>query len=254
MIETAPDLRQEHLMTTLPLYDDTGISRVLCVVAHPDDMEYGASAAVARWTAAGVEVAYLLLTAGEAGMRNRQPSEVAALRTEEQRAACAEVGVENLTVLDLPDGMLEPDLETRRQIARQIRIFRPDVVLTQPWELKVGWGLNHADHRATGLATVDAIRDADNPWVFRDLLDKEGLEPWGTSTLIVPNTEPNYLIDISGEPLEQAIRSLEAHEAYLAELDHPEPRPMLEGMTSEGASLSDDPNVTHALAVHVYPM
>ncbi|TLP76816.1 PIG-L deacetylase family protein [Nesterenkonia sphaerica] len=242
-------------MGALPVFDDSGVRRVLCVVAHPDDMEYGGSAAVARWTAMGVEVSYLLLTAGEAGMRNVEPASAAQLRIQEQRQACGEVGMEDLTVLSLPDGMLQPDLETRRQFARHIRRFQPDVVFTQPWELQVAWGLNHADHRATGLATVDAIRDADNPWVFRDLVEQEGLEPWGAQWLLVPNSEPDFLIDVSGEPVEQAVRSLEAHRAYLEALgDHPEPREMIEGMTAAAAQRSEDPSVTRALAVAAYRM
>lgn len=237
------------------LFDDSAITRVLCVVAHPDDMEYGGSAAVARWTAMGVEVSYLLLTAGEAGMRSVEPGRAAELRFEEQRSACSEVGVSDLEVLDLPDGMLQPDLPTRKHIARHIRRFRPDVVFTQPWDVYVEWGLNHADHRATGIATMDAIRDADNPWIFRDLQEKEGLEPWGAQWLLVPNGAADHVIDVSGEPVEQAIRSLQAHQAYLSELgDHPDPREMIEGMTSGAARQADDSSVTHALGVAVYPM
>ena len=84
---------------TLPALPEETFKRVLCVVAHPDDMEYGTSAAVARWTARGVEVGYLLLTRGEAGMPN-PPEETARLRVAEQRAACDAVGVKHLTVLE----------------------------------------------------------------------------------------------------------------------------------------------------------
>lgn len=225
------------------------------MVAHPDDMEYGGSAAVARWTAMGVEVSYLLLTAGEAGMRSVEPHRAAALRIEEQREACSEVGVSDLTVLDLPDGMLQPDLPTRKHIARHIRRVRPEVVLTQPWDVYVEWGLNHADHRAAGIATMDAIRDADNPWVFRDLREDEGLEPWGARWLLVPNGEPDHAVDVSGDPVEKAIRSLQAHQAYLSELgDHPDPREMIEGMTRQAAQLTDDSAITHALGVAAYRM
>ena len=241
---------------TLPFFDDTDVERVLCVVAHPDDMEYGASAAVARWTSLGVRVSYLLLTAGEAGMRSRPPQEVGPLRAAEQRAACAAVGVEDLTILDLPDGTLEASLQTRKHITRHIRRTRPDVVITQPWELQVDWGLNHADHRAAGLATVDAMRDADNPWVFRELLTEEGLEPWGASWLLVPNSpEPDHLIDVSGEPLQQAVRSLEAHAQYLAELGGDfDPRAMLEEITTEAAKAGRPPQAESALAVRAYRM
>lgn len=224
-------------------------------MAHPDDMEYGGSAAVARWTAQGIEVSYLLLTAGEAGMRSREPEEVGPLRIQEQRDACTEVGVEDLVVLDLPDGLLEPTLEVRKEIARRIRQIRPDAVVTQPWGLDVGWGLNHADHRATGIAVVDAIRDADNPWVFRELREQEGLEAWGTPWLLVAGAEPTHLIDVSGEPVERAVRSLQAHKAYLEELgDHMDPREMIEMMTSDAAKDSGQPGVTHALGVKIYEM
>lgn len=238
----------------LPLFDDAGLSRVLCVAAHPDDLEYGTSAAVARWTARGVHVGYLLLTAGEAGMRHVDPTEAGPLRTAEQRAACAAVGVDDLTVLDLPDGVLEPSLDLRRRIARQIRRTRPDAVVVPTWALRVPWGLNHADHRAAGVATVDAVRDADNPWVFPELR-AEGLEPWATTWLLVVGDEPDHLVDVSGGPVDRAVESLRAHAAYLAALeDHPEPRAMLEEMTTAAARLTGHPGVTHALGVTVHRM
>lgn len=237
----------------LDFYDDSQLRRVLCVVAHPDDMEYGGSAAVARWTAQGVEVSYLLLTAGEAGMRSQDPKDAADIRAQEQRRACELVGVSDLVILDLPDGTLEPSLEARRQIARRIRQVRPDMVLTQTWDLQVGWGLNHADHRAAGLATLDAIRDADNPWVFRELFEQELLEPWGVKELLVFGGAPNHVIDISGEALQQGLDSLEAHEQYLAELGgSTETRNMLESMAASQAEGID--GVDHALGVAVHSM
>ena len=130
-----------------------------------------------------------------------------------------------------------------------------DVVVTQPWDLEVEWGLNQADHRVAGVAVVDAMRDADNPWVFRDLHDKESLGAWGTQWLLVAGVEPTHLIDVSGHPVECAVRSLQAHEAYLDELgDHMDPREMIESMTNDGAQYSEEPAVTHALGVRVYPM
>lgn len=237
----------------LDFYDDSQLRRVLCVVAHPDDMEYGGSAAVARWTAQSVEVSYLLLTAGEAGMRSQDPKDAADIRAQEQRRACELVGVSDLVILDLPDGTLEPSLEARRQIARRIRQVRPDMVLTQTWDLQVGWGLNHADHRAAGLATLDAIRDADNPWVFRELFEQELLEPWGVKELLVFGGAPNHVIDISGEALQQGLDSLEAHEQYLAELGgSTETRNMLESMAASQAEGID--GVDHALGVAVHSM
>ncbi len=150
---------------TLPALPDESFQRVLCVVAHPDDMEYGTSAAVARWTARGIEVGYLLLTRGEAGMPN-PPEETARLRLAEQQAACDVVGVRHLTVLEHPDGVLVYGLDLRRDICREIRRFRPDVVLGSGYDIDTPYGFDQADHRAAGLATLDAVRDAGNRWVF----------------------------------------------------------------------------------------
>lgn len=169
---------------TLPPLPEDGVRRVLCIVAHPDDMEYGASAAVAAWTAAGVEVSYLLLTRGEAGMAE-EPDVVGPLREREQRRACEIVGVSDLRYLDHPDGMLEGSLALRRDIARVVRTVRPDLVLTTNFEVEAYGGLNQADHRAAGLAAVDGTRDAANPWVFRELGEVEGLEAWSARALLV---------------------------------------------------------------------
>jgi LmbE family N-acetylglucosaminyl deacetylase len=239
-------------MTALEIFDDQDVQRVLCVVAHPDDMEYGASAAVAEWTARGIAVSYLLLTTGEAGIRDRDPAEVGPLRAEEQRRACDLVGVEDLTILDLPDGLLAPDLATRKHIARRIRQVRPDVVMGTTWELEVGWGLNHVDHRAAGLAMVDAIRDADNPWVFRDLVTDEGLEAWATRWLLVTGAEPTHAIALSADSVEKGIASLRAHEVYLAALpEHPEPREMITGIVEQGGEAA---GVERALTVRAIRM
>ncbi len=215
------------------LLPDEDFRRVLCVVAHPDDVEYGTSAAVARWTSRGVEVAYLLLTGGEAGMQ-RPPEEARVLRAGEQRAACDAVGVRALTVLDHPDGMLVYSLDLRRDIAREIRRFRPDVVVTGSWDVEFVAGLNQADHRAAGLACADAVRDADNTWVFPELAAQEGLAKWGATWLLVSgDNRPTHGVDVSGEPVERGIASLEAHAGYLGDLSgHPSPRELIGGVTA----------------------
>ncbi|OYO21976.1 GlcNAc-PI de-N-acetylase [Enemella dayhoffiae] len=208
----------------LPRLDTSGWERVLCVVAHPDDMEYGASAAVATWARAGIEVSYLLLTSGEAGMQ-RPPEEVGPIRAEEQRAACAEVGVDRLEILHHPDGMLTYGLELRRDIARVVRQVRPQAVVTGVWEVEAYGGLNQADHRAAGLATIDGVRDADNTWVFRELADEEGLAKWHTTALLVAgHPEPTHAVAVDEQAVRASVRSLQAHQAYLADLpNHPKP-------------------------------
>ena len=238
-------------MTELPLFDDNDVTRLLCIVAHPDDMEYGASAAVAKWTAQGKEVAYLLLTRGEAGIRDMHPDEVAALREGEQREACTIVGVDDLEILDFPDGLLEPDLQLRRAIAKKIRQFRPDAVMVTNWDLKTPWGLNHVDHRAAGIATVDAIRDADNPWLFSELSD-EGLDAWKAEKLLVNGAEATHAVELERDHVDRAVHSLEAHRVYLEALsDHPAPNEMIPAITSEAGTRA---GVKYALPVQVFEM
>lgn len=241
-------------MTSLELFsaESSNIQRILCVVAHPDDMEYGGSAAVAEWTAHGIEVSYLLLTAGESGMRHTPPAEAATLRAIEQREACDVVGVNRLTILDLPDGLVDPSIETRRRIAHEIRATRPDAVMTMSWNLEAGWGLNHADHRATGIAVVDAIRDADNPWLFTEQLTEEGLEAWKAPWLLVTMHNPEHAVEVSEAALEKGIASLAAHREYLAALtDHPTPRDLVTGIFTGGGEAA---GVPYAPPVHVYAM
>lgn len=208
--------------------------RVLCVVAHPDDVEYGTSSAVAAWTSQGVEVAYLLLTRGEAGMDASPPDRTAQLRMREQVAGSAAVGVSQVDFLDYPDGVLVYSLELRRDISRAIRRYRPDAVLVGSWEVEFVAGLNQADHRVAGLAAIDAMRDAGNRWVFTELLEEEDLEPWSPRWLLVSgDPRPTHGVDVSGDPLERGIASLEAHHEYLSGIPgHPPPRMMITGITA----------------------
>lgn len=207
-----------------PMPDDW--QRALAIVAHPDDMEYGASSAVAAWTDAGKSVAYLLVTRGEAGIDTIPPDECAPLRMAEQRAACDAVGVSELEFLDHPDGVLTPGLPLRRDLAAAIRRHQPELVVTlNHREMFAGGGLNMADHRVVGEAVIDAVRDAGNRWVFTDLLD-QGLEPWGGVRWVAVANSPAaaHAVDIT-DTIDRGIASLEAHHQYLAALG---PGPMNE--------------------------
>lgn len=211
----------------LPALPDETFRRVLCVVAHPDDMEYGTSAAVARWTARGVDVGYLLLTRGEAGMPN-PPEETARLRLEEQRTACGTVGVEHLAVLEHPDGVLVHGPALRRDICREIRRFKPDAVIGMPYEIETSMGFNQPDHRAAGLATIDAINDAGTRWIFPEQIDDEGFETWSPRWFLIPgmpgDRKVTHGVEVTGRPVQLGVASLESHAAYLAALpDHPAP-------------------------------
>lgn len=194
----------------------TGWERCLAIVPHPDDMEYGASAAVAAWTSAGKSVAYLLVTRGEAGIDGIAPAEAIPLRAEEQRDACDAVGVDVLEFLDHPDGTLEYGLPLRRDLAAAIRRHRPElIVTTNHRESYPGGGFNMADHRVTGLAVLDAVRDAGNRWIFTDLLDA-GLEPWNGVRWVAMAGSPQatHAVDV-GATLDRGVASLAAHRRYL---------------------------------------
>jgi LmbE family N-acetylglucosaminyl deacetylase len=190
--------------------------RCLAIVAHPDDMEYGASSAVAAWTDAGKSVGYVLVTRGEAGIDGMSPSEAGPLRVDEQRAACDAVGVESLEFLDHTDGVIEYGLPLRRDLAAAIRRHRPEMVVTLNHRERFPGGvLNMADHRVVGTAVLDAVRDAANRWVFTELAD-DGLEPWGGVRWVAVSGSPQatHAVDITST-LERGIASLAAHRVYL---------------------------------------
>lgn len=200
--------------------------RALAVVAHPDDMEYGASGAVAEWTAAGREVAYLLVTRGEAGIAGLEPGESARVREAEQRASAAVVGVSEVTFLDRSDGVIEGDLALRRDIAAAIRTWRPELLITlNHHDTFRGVHWNTPDHRVVGRATLDAAGDAGNEWIFREQLAADGVEPWGGVrwVAVVESPEPTHAAAISEASAERAIASLAEHRAYITALSDKPP-------------------------------
>lgn len=226
-------------MALTPLPDDW--DRCLAVVAHPDDIEYGISMAVARWTTEGKQVAYVLATSGEAGIDGVPPDEAGPLREVEQREAAALVGVDHVEFLGWSDGVVEYGLDLRRDLAGAVRRHRPEVIVTISHELTFGPAdsgeamLNMADHRNVGLAVLDAARDAGNRWVFPDLVD-QGLEPWdGVRWVGISATNgPTHAVDVTGQ-LDVGVASLEAHRAYLDGLgDELDTRAMLEGFGRSG--------------------
>jgi LmbE family N-acetylglucosaminyl deacetylase len=228
-------------ITDAALALDESWTSALAIVAHPDDLEYGTAAAIARWTAQGKRVVYCLATSGEAGIDGLAPEECGPLREAEERASAAIVGVDVVEFLGYPDGVLEYGLPLRRDIARAVRRHRPDVVITINFADSWGPGTrNQADHIALGRAVVDGVRDAGNRWVFRELLD-EGLEPAKVATLLVAGVlAPSHAVDVT-DHFETGVRSLEAHAAYLRGLgDHvmAEPQEFLESFARQtGAHL-----------------
>ena len=218
---------------------DEDWSSALALVAHPDDLEYGTAAAVARWTAQGKRIVYCLATIGEAGIDGMSPEEAGPLREQEQRASAAIVGVDEVEFLGYPDGVLEYGLPLRRDIARAVRRHKPDVVITGNYHQTWAPGaLNQADHIALGRAVLDGVRDAGNRWVFRELLD-DGLEPWPVRrVLVAAGSHSTHGVDVT-DHFATGIASLEAHAAYLAGLgDHAmaDPQEFLESFARDTGS------------------
>jgi LmbE family N-acetylglucosaminyl deacetylase len=197
-----------------PLPEDW--QRGLAVVAHPDDMEYGAAAAVARWTAHGKSIGYVLVSDGEAGIASVAPEQAGPIRRQEQIDSCRVVGVTDVEFLGHADGSIVEGLALRADLARALRRYRPEVVLSI--NFRDSWGgpsWNHADHRAVGRALLDAVRDAANPWIFADRGDA-----WDGVRFVAFNAspQPTHAVDIS-ETFDAGVRSLECHRVYLANLE-----------------------------------
>lgn len=198
-------------------------TRALAVAAHPDDLEFGAAGAVAAWTAAGKNVSYLLVSRGEAGIDGMAPSEAAKVREEEQKASAAIVGVNEVEFLDHPDGVIEYGPGLRRELADAIRRYRPDLVIGfNHRELSYTGRWNSPDHRATGLALLDAVADAGNRWIFAEASGAGAPEPWGgvRFVAIAGSPQPTHAVDIT-DTIETAVASVEAHSAYLRGLGVP---------------------------------
>ncbi|GAA3811166.1 PIG-L family deacetylase [Streptomyces coacervatus] len=210
--------------------------RALAVVAHPDDLEYGCSAAVAGWTDEGREVVYVLASRGEAGIDTLEPAKCGPLREREQRASAAVVGVSQVEFLDHQDGVIEYGTALRRDIAAAIRRHRPELVITlnhrDTWG-GVAW--NTPDHVAVGRATLDAAGDAGNRWIFPELLE-QGLQPWSGVrwVAIAGSASPTHAADASAG-LERAVHSLLEHRTYIEALTDEDPETYVRGFLTAHA-------------------
>ena len=191
--------------------------------AHPDDVDFGSAGTIAGWAANGIEVAYLIITRGDAGGFDDTPREqIPVIREAEQRAAAAVVGVKQVDFLDgYADGTLMPTLALRRDITAAIRRFRPDRILTSSplrrWERLAG--PSHPDHLAAGEATTCAIYpDARNPFAFPELL-AEGLQPWVVREVwYTGGPDPDHVVDIT-DRFEQKVAALRAHVSQTGDMD-----------------------------------
>ena len=235
-----------------PLREDW--QRALAIVAHPDDMEFGAAAAVARWARQGKDMRYCMVTSGEAGIDTMPPDRARPVREAEQVASAKIVGVSIVEFLGHPDGVLEYGITLRRDLARSIRRHRPEIVITTNFRETYGPGaLNQADHIAVGRATVDAVRDAANRWVFQELLD-EDLEPWPGVWEVWAAASPlaAHAVDTT-DTFDLGVASLQAHAAYLNALGGPMSEPE-EFLSALGRATGTRLRTRYAAAFEVIPI
>jgi LmbE family N-acetylglucosaminyl deacetylase len=198
-------------------------ARFMVIVAHPDDADFGPAATASRWIDEGSVGWLVCCTSGDAGGEDPDidPMELAALREAEQQVAADVVGYEGITFLHQPDGALDNDLALREHLVREIRTFRPDAVLATDPEVVFyrDGGVNHADHRAAGMAAVDAVYPAArNPMAF-PWLAKAGLASHIVRRIYLfwPN-DPNVRVDVSAT----LHRKIEALRAHASQIKHPE--------------------------------
>ncbi|CAL9407362.1 MULTISPECIES: PIG-L deacetylase family protein [Streptomyces] len=215
-------------------------TRALAVVAHPDDLEYGASSAVAEWTAGGKEVVYVLATRGEAGIDTMEPGEAARVREAEQRASAAAVGVSEVEFLGHRDGVLEEGPALRRDIAAAIRRHRPELVVTinhrETWGDAPGSPWNTPDHRVLGRSVLDAVGDAGNRWIFTDQLEQDGVLPWDGVRWVAVAASPavTHAVEVGEEAVRKGLASLLEHRAYIEALTDEDPETYARGIVLGG--------------------
>jgi LmbE family N-acetylglucosaminyl deacetylase len=196
--------------------------RGLAVVAHPDDLEY--CGVVPEWTSAGRVISYLIVTRGEAGIAALEPADAVLTRAAEQRKSAELAGVDLIEYLDYPDGVIQPSLALRRDIAAAIRRQRPEVILTLNHHQNFRSGAwNSPDHRVVGSAVLDAVLDAGNRWIFPELAE-DGLEPWGGVRYAFVASSPlaGHAVDIT-RTFDQVVACLCQHRTYLDSLGPEDP-------------------------------
>ena len=208
--------------------DDSEIKRVLVVTAHPDDLDFGAGGSIAGWTDKGIEVSYCIMTNGDQGGEdpNIPRSEMPKIRQREQREAGKILGVSNITFLNHVDGWLEPTIERRKEVVREIRKTKPDRMVIQSPERN--WDRlfsSHPDHLAAGEIAIQAVYpDSRNAFAFTDLLNDEGLEPWRVREVwVMSHPTPNHYVDIS-KTFDRKIQALKAHHSQTAHMEDLESR------------------------------
>jgi Uncharacterized proteins, LmbE homologs len=230
-MSTDPD-RKLEIVTDVP-------DRAMVIFAHPDDAEIGSGGVIARWVAAGCEVAYVLCTDGQAGTADRSltPEALVARRAAEQRAAADFMGVRHVEMLGYPDGELEDTRAFLGDVVRAIRRHRPHTVFVHdPYRIR---GFQHRDHRKAGIVTTDAVYPyARDHLHFAEQITREGLEPhkvrelwyWGAD-------DPGVIVDVT-DSIDRQIAAIIRHQSQVPGFNLPEGASMGERIKKNAAELA----------------
>lgn len=199
----------------------------MAIVAHPDDIEFSCVGTLARWAKGGARTSYVLCTSGEVGIsaEGMTKEKAAKIREAEQQKAAEIAGAEEVIFLREPDGLLQPTLELRKKLVREIRRFRPEVVITgDPTIIWTGNEyINHPDHRAAAAAALDAtFPAAGQPNLFEELED-EGYSAFKPRKVFVTTWTDGDIIVSIDESIDTKIKALRAHVSQMKDWD-PEPR------------------------------
>ena len=222
--------------------------RALVITPHADDAEVWAGGVIAKWARAGAEIHCVLCTDGSRGTDDPEadPAELAAARGREQLAAANILGIANVVMLGRPDGELEDTADFRKDLVRQIRLVKPDVVLTsEPYRRNMQW---HRDHRIAGQVALDAVFPyARDHLHFGDLFTNEGIEPHKTAAIMFWGSEnPNIYVDIA-DAFDTKLQAVMAHRTQTGNRSEAEIRAFIQARAQESAAVgnaSDDAEAT----------
>lgn len=224
--------------------------RAMAISAHPDDIEFGSAGTLARWVKAGCEVAYVLVTSGDVGIAEPGMTKERAIkiREAESLAAAKIIGVDDVTFLRVPDGMVENTMELRKRLVRELRRFKPEVVVAlDPTLMYTPFGgINHPDHRAVGEATMDAVFPASGqPNLFQELED-EGIYAHKVRKVYVSSRgNGDTFVDISST-IDLKIDALKAHDSQVGKAEG-----LGDRIREWATSIGQGKEMTHAEAFRV---
>jgi len=199
--------------------------KILVVLAHPDDPEFFCGGTLAKWAREGHLITYVLLTRGDKGFHDTTPENMTsekliALRKIEQENAANVIGAKAVHMMDNKDGYLVPDLNLRRDVVREIRRHKPDILVTcDPQTIFATYGINHPDHRAAGQVVLDAMFPAAGNKIFFPELIEEGFEPhmpkevWCSLTM-----NPNTTVDVT-ETWDTKLNAILEHKSQMQDIE-----------------------------------